>query len=327
MALLFRHPGAFFSIEEVFHTVAAYLPESISVRQLIAPRGGAGASALLANCSWAGGNRSSINHITGDIHYVVLALPRSRTILSVHDLRILDGPPSLRKSLLKLLWFTLPVKQAGHITVVSEATKVELLRRVRVDSAKVRVIPNPISPQFTRSIRPFNGTRPAILQVGTTDNKNILRLAQALRGIPCTLSILGKPTDEQMTCLRENEVEFRWVAGVSSEEVANLYRECDLVTFISTCEGFGLPIIEGNAVGRAVITSRISSMPEVAGDAALLVDPFDVVSIREALRAVITDGELRKGLIEKGFNNVHRFLPTAIAMQYADLYEEVYRTI
>ena len=323
VALFFRRSGVFFSIEEIFGTVAEHLPESIRVKSLTAPCGGARVAALLANCTWARGNGTDVNHITGDIHYVAMALPRKRTILTIHDLRILEGPPSLKKSLLKLLWFTLPVTHCGRITVISQATKKELLRTVRVNPAKVRVIPDPLSPRFTFSLRPFNGTRPTLLQVGTTENKNILRLVQALHGIPCLLKILGKPTDEQVNCLRENGVDFEPVVGLSSEEVVALYRECDLVTFVSTCEGFGLPIIEGNAVGRAVITSNLSSMPEVAGDAALLVDPFDVSAIRSAIQAVIDNRELREALIQKGVKNVERFSARTIANRYAELYREV----
>ena len=137
------------------------------------------------------------------------------------------------------------------------------------------------------------------------------------------MKILGKPTDEQVNCLRENGVDFEPVVGLSSEEVVALYRECDLVTFVSTCEGFGLPIIEGNAVGRAVITSNLSSMPEVAGDAALLVDPFDVSAIRSAIQAVIDNRELREALIQKGVKNVERFSARTIANRYAELYREV----
>ena len=326
VALFFRCPGVFFSIEEVFNAVITYLPKSIRVQLIFAPNGGAGATVLVANCLWARSNSSGVNHITGDIHYVALALPRKRTILTIHDLRSLEGPPSLKKSLLKLLWFTLPVKHCNYITVISEATKNELLRTVKVNPDKIRVIPDPLSPRFTFAPSTFNEKKPTLLQVGTTDNKNILRLAQALQGIRCRLKILGRVTNEQVNCLKANGVEFDAVAGLSSEDVVTLYRECDMVTFVSTCEGFGLPIIEGNAVGRPVITSTISSMPEVAGDAALLVDPFDIAAIREGILEIITNRELRNGLIERGLSNVKRFQPEVIAKQYADLYEEVYRS-
>jgi glycosyltransferase involved in cell wall biosynthesis len=98
-----------------------------------------------------------------------------------------------------------------------------------------------------------------------------------------------------------------------------------MVIFASTYEGFGLPIIEANAVGRPVVTSDIYSMPEVAGDAACLVNPFDVSNIRTGVLRVIQDESYRRKLIENGFKNVERFKPNAIAQQYLELYKELFR--
>ena len=323
--MLSRHPGVFFSVEELFDTISTHLPESISVKRLTAPLGGAGPKALLTNSLWARKNCSPVNHITGVIHYVSLALPGSRTILTVLDLRNLEGPLTIKKILLKVLWFDIPVRRSAWITVISEATRKELHRKVKVNQDKVIVIPCCVSPRFSYFQRTFHESKPTILQVGTTDNKNIPRLAQALRGISSRLIILGRPTDEQMRILSENSVEYHWVAGLSSEEVVELYRTCDLVTFVSTHEGFGIPIVEGQAIGRPVITSSVSSMPEVAGDAAILVDPFDVTAIRAAIKRVISNRELREELIIKGLMNARRFTPNVIALQYSDLYREVYR--
>lgn len=323
--MLYRHPGVFFSVEELFDTISTHLPESIAVKRLTAPLGGAGLRALLANSLWARKNCSPVNHITGDIHYVSLALPGKRTILTVLDLRSLEGTLTAKKILLKVLWFDIPVRRSAWITVISEATRKELLRKVNVHPDKVLVIPCCVSPKFSYFQRTFHENKPTILQVGTTDNKNIPRLAQALRGISCRLIILGRPTDEQMRMLSENSVEYHWVAGLSSKEVVELYRTCDLVTFVSTYEGFGVPIAEGNAVGRPVITSSISSMPEVAGDAAILVDPFDVTAIRAAIKTVISSEGLRENLVRKGLINIQRFAPTVIARQYSDLYHKVYQ--
>jgi len=84
-----------------------------------------------------------------------------------------------------------------------------------------------------------------------------------------------------------------------------------------------MPILEAQAVGRPVITSNILSMPEVAGDAACLVDPFDVSAIREGILKIIQDGSYREELIRKGQMNIRRFDPEKIALQYLDLYKKV----
>jgi glycosyltransferase involved in cell wall biosynthesis len=96
-----------------------------------------------------------------------------------------------------------------------------------------------------------------------------------------------------------------------------------MVLFASTYEGFGLPIIEAQATGRPVVTSRVTAMPEVAGDGACLVDPYDVASIRSGVLRVLGDRGYRDSLVHRGFENVRRFEPGRIAAQYARLYEEV----
>jgi glycosyltransferase involved in cell wall biosynthesis len=96
-----------------------------------------------------------------------------------------------------------------------------------------------------------------------------------------------------------------------------------MLLFASTYEGFGLPIIEAQAVGRPVITSDLCSMPEAAGGAACLVDPYDVAAIRQAVLRVMEDHEYRDDLIARGLVNVERFRASKVAAQYAQLYRTV----
>ena len=103
------------------------------------------------------------------------------------------------------------------------------------------------------------------------------------------------------------------------------YCDSDVVVFASTYEGFGLPILEANATGRPVITSRFLSMPEVAGPAACLVDPYEVTSIRNALLQLFSNAEYRRHLVAAGFENAKRFSPSIIASHYAQAYEQITR--
>lgn len=319
----FRRPGVFHSIEELFAAVAGALPADLAVTRRVAPRAGTSPAVLWRNGRWARQGQGTVNHITGDVHYLALALDPRRTILTIHDLRFLDQPSPFKRALLKLFWVTLPVRRARCVTVISAATRNELLKLVNLPADRLRVIPNCLDPRFTFSPKEFNVDRPTILQVGTTDNKNLPRLAPALRGLTCRLQILGRPTAEQEAVLRENGIDYAWAAGISREAVVELYRQADLLCFVSTCEGFGLPVIEAQAVGRPVVTSNLSSLPEVAGAGALLVDPYDVAAIRSAVQRVIAEPALRTGLVNAGQENIKRFSPQRIAGLYADLYREV----
>lgn len=323
VSLLFRAPGVFHSIEELFATIAGALPADIAVTQRVAPRAGTAPSALWQNLRWARGAMTEVSHITGDVHYLAAALDPHRTVLTIHDLRFLNHPSPWKRALLRLLWLRLPVNRARSVTVISEATRLELLKLVKIPESRLRVIPNCLASTFSVSPKAFDAKRPTILHVGTTDNKNLQRLALALHGLSCRLQILGKPTPEQEGVLRENGIDYSWAAGLSREAVVDLYRQSDLLCFVSTYEGFGLPVIEAQAVGRPVITSNLSSLPEVAGDGALLVDPYDVQAIRSAVLRVMADGALRDELLAKGQANIARFAPQRIAEQYAEVYREI----
>jgi glycosyltransferase involved in cell wall biosynthesis len=149
------------------------------------------------------------------------------------------------------------------------------------------------------------------------------RVVEACEGLDVSLRILGRLTREQHSLLRERGLEFESFENLSRAEVVTLYQECDLVLFSSLYEGFGMPILEGQAVGRPVLTSDRSPMREVAGGGALLVDPEDVNSIRDGLEKLLRDPELREELVERGFENVKHYTAEAVASQYADLYREV----
>jgi glycosyltransferase involved in cell wall biosynthesis len=129
--------------------------------------------------------------------------------------------------------------------------------------------------------------------------------------------------DKQREALQRHGISYENAVNVSDAEIISAYQRADLITFVSLAEGFGMPIIEAQAIGRAVITSCLSPMREVAADAACLVDPFSVDDIRSGINRVIRDERYRVTLIEAGWKNVERFRPRIVAQEYADLYAVV----
>ncbi len=250
-------------------------------------------------------------------------MDKRKTVLTIHDLNFLNHPNLLAQFILKIFWLTLPLKKVAYVTVISEATKKDLLSRIKFPENRIKVIPNYYDPAFQPSPKPFNKIKPRILQIGTKENKNVLRLIEALQGMDCHLVIVGGNNERIKENLAEHKISYTWLQILSDPELMDQYRECDLLSFVSTIEGFGMPILEAQATGRVVVTSNVSSMPEVAGEAACYVNPLDVSSIREGILKVIQNEDYRQKLIERGFDNIKRFELKNVANQYAELYEEI----
>jgi glycosyltransferase involved in cell wall biosynthesis len=268
--------------------------------------------------------QGDINHVTGDVHYLTYFLNRRRTILTIHDCVGLERLRGLRRFIIWLFWYWLPAKRCVRIVVISEATRLQVLKHIRCDPAKVRLIHNHVSDDFRPSICRFNEHRPRVLHIGTTPNKNLERHAAALQGIHCEFVIIGRLSNLQRVELDRRSISYKNYVDLSKADLVDQYEKSDLVLFASTYEGFGLPIVEAQAVGRPIISSDLWSMPEVAGGAACLVNPYEIKSIRNGVLRVIQDADYRNELIRLGYQNVKRFKLENTAAQYAELYREVF---
>jgi glycosyltransferase involved in cell wall biosynthesis len=316
--------SGFYSMENLFEQVRCALPKNISHSMKELRFHSTGFFKRLYISIEAACNQGDVNHITGDVHFIALFMKRRNTVLTIHDLGFMNQANSAKRTLLKWFWVILPVKRSAVVTVVSVETKTELLKYIsKKYESRIKVIYNPLTKGFEPNQKAFNKIEPTILQIGTTMNKNLSRLIQALSTIRCKIEIVGNLPEVIVQELIEHKIKYNAFKNLSHTEILDKYQSADIVAFVSTLEGFGLPIIEGNAIGRVVVTSNISSMPEIARDAAQFANPYEVTSIRDAFLKVINDEDYRENLILNGFQNVKRFERTEIAMQYASVYQSL----
>ena len=313
-----------YSIERLFSEIRRALPPAIEATVVQCPTPEHTRWWLPRGLFIALRKAGVVNHIAGDIHYVALGLPRRRTIVTVHDLNLLDRLHGVRRILFCWIYLSLPLRRARFITAISEHTRERLEALFPGLSGKICVIPDCIPGDYVPAPKRLNKRLPRILQVGTRPNKNLERVIEALEGQPCILHIVGQLASEQKRLLSQHNITFENDVGLSDAEILKAYQAADILTFVSLNEGFGMPILEAQAIGRAVLTSDLSPMKEVAGSAACKVDPNDVREIRRGLRRLIEDDAYRELLIGEGFENVTRYSATAVAGQYAALYRSIY---
>lgn len=320
-----RSPNVF-SIETVFDGLYAHFEKTgVAVCRLELPHLSTGVGNVLRNAWFVFRNRRTrILHVTGDAHYAAMFCLHSKSVVTIHDCVALQRGTGFKRFAIWLLWFGLPLRLASAITVISEQTRSEVLDIVFVPKRKITYIPNFIDPAVKRSERQFDSALPRILHVGTTPNKNLARVVAALRSLPCVLVIVGPLSPQILTELRSSGVRHENHVGVDRPSLLELYRNADVISFPSTYEGFGMPIVEGQAVGRPVLTSDLEPMRGVSGPGgALLVDPHSVAAIRDGFIALASDAGLRARLVAAGFDNCRRFTLESVAAAYAALYRQI----
>lgn len=316
-------PGYNFSLETFYQDIRHRLNHQIEQKVYLSKFYNDGFLSKLINIIEAGIRQGrDVNHITGEVHFLNLLMKKNKVVLTILDCGMILRKKGLAKKIIKMLYMSFPIKKACIVIAISEVTKKEIVSYTNCDPNKIKVIPVPISSDFIPCPKEFNEEKPVVLQVGTAYNKNVTRLIEALKGINCHLSIIGRLSEEDLSLLHKNKIDFSNEYNISKERLIQKYQECDLLSFISTFEGFGMPIVEAQMVERIVITGNISSMPEVAGGGACLVDPFNISDIRRGVLKIIRNKEFRSNLISLGRMNRARFDGGVIAEMYLEIYKK-----
>jgi glycosyltransferase involved in cell wall biosynthesis len=268
-------------------------------------------------------------------------------VLAIHDLAHENFPqffhPLERIRLQKLVRWS--ARRAGHIVTLSKFSADDISRRYGVPPEKISVTylaaskdfhPRPKDACRERLARKYSINAPFILYVGRLQaRKNLPRLVEAYarakhHGITEKLVLVGKQDfqfDQLLVRIRELKLESSVVfpGYVDNEDLPLFYNAAEVFAFPSFFEGFGLPVVESMASGLPTITSCGSSLEEVSGDAALLVDPSDTTAIADALERVLGDADLRRQLAERGILRSARYKSTALGTQLLDIYRSLCR--
>lgn len=317
VVLINRNNKAGFSIYKCFSGFKNHM----DIKELFVPEYKISIKNMIANIKYIKQNtqKDDILHITGDIHYVLFGLKKRKTVLTIHDTVLLDRTKRGFKWLIYyFIWFFFPCKIAKQVVCISEETKRRLLGYVKCNAI---VIPDPVSDAFKESFKQFNTKCPVILQIGTGWNKNVQNIIKAVSSLNVKLVIIGQLSEEQRTLLLENNINYDNKINLSDGQIIEEYKNCDIVSFATFYEGFGLPILEGQKTGRIVLSSNIEPHKSVMGEnAGVLVNPYDVNSIKKGLLLILQDNCLRKEIIEAGFINASKYSESNVVEMYKRIY-------
>ena len=280
-------------------------------------------------------------------HYVLPPLVRCRSVVTIHDVIHLMFPQYLpnRLAFSYAKWsITQAAQRSTRVMTVSQSSKRDILRFVDTEPDKIDVIYNAYDERFAmepaeedvvRVRERYQLTDEFVLYAGNVKpHKNLERLIDAFaivrkRGLDHLKLVLIGDEMSKYSALRravhkhQLHKYVRFLGYLPEETLAVMYRLAGVFVFPSLYEGFGLPPLEAMASGTPVVTSNVSSLPEVAGDAAVLVDPYDPQAIADGIYRVLTDETLRREMVHKGIARAGQFSWEQSARRVRAIYGEV----
>lgn len=268
-------------------------------------------------------------------------------VVTVHDLIGMIYPKNLPPAarFYWTYWLPLCVKRASVCVASSQSTKNDMVRLLKMNPDQIRVVPLDANPIYRTNpndpldvAKRFGLTKPFLVTVGTLEpRKNISRLVDAVRlvnknnDVDFQIAICGKGGGEQEAVCNQIsrhglQDQIKLLGYVSDEDIRDLYHASVGYCIVSTYEGFGLPVLEAMCCGRAGVCSNNSSLPEIAGESAVYVDPMDIKSIADGLRIFLTDEFIQQSLNQKASDIATQFNWGKTAEQMIEVFESAVRS-
>lgn len=276
---------------------------------------------MIQNIIFAIKHQGEINHIFSISDAYIAPFLKGKVIVTCHDMNTLNSYRIYGRIIAWLFWVYIPSLFWDICTCISNEVKTELIKKVPWRKKTIKVIYNFYNPDICFSPNIRKNQVPHILHIGTAKRKNLTNVIKALKNIDCKLIIVGKMFPEQEKALQECQTKYENYIDISFDEIIGYYKRSDIVSFPSSYEGFGVPLIEANAVGRAVVAGDIPVLREVGNDAAIYVNPHNLCELREAFISLLENESLKQSLVSKGLINAKRFNIKRVAKQYSQLYE------
>ena len=281
--------------------------------------------------------RPDLVHFTNYLAPVACPVPY---VVSIHDMTmsLLPGYHTAKKRLLTSTLVPTVARGARLVLAPSESTRRDVVRLLRLPGERVRVVPyapgpefRPVPPDPERLARAYGLDSPYFLYVGTVEpRKNLARTLRAFATLADALpdhrfvlaGQLGWKSEDVLREVQASAGRVLQLGYVKEEDLPLMYAHATALVYPSLYEGFGLPVVEAMACGTPVVTSRGSSLEEIAGGAALLVDPLDERALAEAMRAVATDAALSAALRARGLLSAARYDWGRTARATAEAYRD-----
>ena len=266
--------------------------------------------------------------ITGDVNYLAI-FRTSKTILVIHDFDTFKNSQSnrIKNKLYKFLWFDLPLWRAHRIVTVSKFTNIQLESLYPKYHKKSLIIDNFIRDSFLNcKIKPISAPEKFVLFIGHTKNKNFINAYKSLRAYSdIFLVCIGKKSNFKNEA-KNHSVELNNVifyTNISEGELKFLYKNTQFLFFPSLYEGFGLPIIEAQAMKCPVVTSRIEPITTVSGgdSSCILVNPHCINDMTKGVVAALNN-KSKESILSNGLKNAKTFTKLNVLKKYKKLIEE-----